>query len=160
MTSSTIRAEVGVVAAARLLLAAPFIVGAGQALTAPGPLPEAARLSRLPHAETLTKVTAGAMLVSAAALGTGLAPVLGGAVLTVSLVGTTAVVHNFWRDQDLDVKLAHRRAFLANCGLLGGVLVAMVHAHGVSRSAGEAKNRTSDADLALGSAIPLRPVRR
>jgi uncharacterized membrane protein YphA (DoxX/SURF4 family) len=133
VTSLPIRAEVGAIAAARLLLVAPVIAGAGQALTAPGPLPEAARRAGLPYAETLTQLTAGAMLVGAAALGTGLAPVIGGAVITVSLVGTTAVVHNFWRMQDQDTKLAHRRAFLANCGLLGGVLVATVHAYGTSR---------------------------
>lgn len=77
MTSPPIRAEVGVIAAARLLLVVPVIAGAGPALTAPGPLPEAARRAGLPFAETLTRVTAGAMLVGAAALGTGLAPVLG-----------------------------------------------------------------------------------
>jgi putative oxidoreductase len=117
------------VRAGRLFLAVPFATGAWHAWNHPGPLPEFARSAGLPFPEAMTKTAAGTMLVGAAAVGTSFAPVLGGALLAGSLVGTTAIVHPFWNDEDPTKRSLHRKAFIANCGLLGGVLVTTVHAH-------------------------------
>jgi hypothetical protein len=40
------------------------------------------------------------------------------------------VVHGFWNEREEVARAAHRRAFLVNCGLLGGVLMTTVHAIG------------------------------
>ncbi len=64
------------------------------------------------------------------AVGTGLAPVVGGATLAATLAATTLVVHGFWNEHEAAPRAAHRRAFLANCGLLGGVVMTTVHAWG------------------------------
>jgi len=114
--------------AGRFLLAVPFAGGAWHAWNDPGPLPEFARKAGLPFPEAMTKTAAGTMIVGAAAVGTSVAPVLGGTLLAGSLIGTTAIVHPFWRDQDTTIRSVHRNAFMANCGLLGGILVTTVHA--------------------------------
>lgn len=134
-------AQARLVAAGRLLLCVPFVVGATQALRSPGPLPDLARNTGLPFADHLPRVTAGAMILGSVAVGTGLAPVVGGATLAASLAATTLVVHGFWSEQETDARAAHRRAFLANCGLLGGVIVSTVHALG-SAEAIAVKRRT------------------
>ncbi len=105
------------------LLAAPFVSGAASVLKDAGPLPGFAHKAGIPHPELATKVAAGAMVASALAVGTGVAPVLGGVVLAASLIGTTAVVHNFCRPQEQAVAAAHREGFIANCGLLGAIVV-------------------------------------
>ena len=113
----------------RCLLSLPFILGAGHALAEPGSLPDAARSLGLPQPELLTHATAGLMLGGAVAVGAGLAPATGGAVLAGSLLGTTMVVHSFWRESEAPVRAAHQRAFVANCGLLGGVVVMTAQAY-------------------------------
>jgi putative oxidoreductase len=122
------------VRAGRMLVAVPFATGAWHAWNHPAPLPGFARSAGLPFPEALTKAAAGTMLVGAAAVGTSFAPVLGGVLLAGSLVGTTAIVHPFWNDEDPTKRSLHRKAFIANCGLLGGVLVTTVHAHGQPRT--------------------------
>lgn len=108
--------------AGRVLLAVPFIVGSGQALRDPGPLPAQVGDRGLPRPELLVRATAGAMLIGAVALGTGTAPLAGAGLLAGVLVGTTVVVHGFWNDAPGPARTAHQRAFVANCGLLGGLL--------------------------------------
>jgi len=110
------------------LLSVPFVLGASHALRHPGPLPGVAERAGLPQPELLTRVTAGVMLAGAVAVGASLAPAAGGVLLAGSLIGTTLVVHSFWREEDAEVRAAHQRAFIANCGLLGGVLVVTTHA--------------------------------
>jgi putative oxidoreductase len=119
------------VRAGRLLIAVPFVTGAWHGWQHPGPLPEFARKAGVPYPDVVTKLTAGTMLVGATAVGSSVAPVLGGALLAGSLLGTTAIVHNFWRDENPTTRVAHQKAFMANCGLLGGVLV--MAAHGLRR---------------------------
>jgi uncharacterized membrane protein YphA (DoxX/SURF4 family) len=70
------------------------------------------------------------MILGTVAVATGLAPVVGSATLAVSLAATTVVVHGFWNEREEVARAAHRRAFLENCGLLGGVLMTTVHAIG------------------------------
>lgn len=107
----------------RALFAAPFVSGAASALKDPGPLPGFAHKAGVPHPELATKVAAAAMVAGALAIGTGVAPVAGGVVLAASLIGTTVIVHDFWSPQEEPVAAAHRKSFIANCGLLGGVIV-------------------------------------
>jgi putative oxidoreductase len=118
----------------RSLLSVPFIIGALHALIHPGPLPDFARRSGLPQPELATKLTAGVMLGGAIAVGSGIAPVAGGTILAGSLVATTAIVHSFWRDTDASARSAHQKAFVANCGLLGGVIVTTAHSYGLLRA--------------------------
>lgn len=118
----------------RLLLAAPFVVGPAQVLRDPGLLPGQARARGVPQPELVVRSAAGAMLLGAAALGTGTAPRAGAGLLAAALTGTTMVVHGFWNDAPGPERAAHQRAFVANCGLLGGLLVTASRAAGVSSS--------------------------
>lgn len=132
MSSTTVSDRAAIVG--RCLLSVPFILGAGHALREPGPLPEAARRLGLPQPERLTKATAGVMLGGAVAVSTGVAPVAGGLMLAGALLGTTAVVHSFWREADPAARAAHQRAFVANCGLLGGLILMTAHASAAVRA--------------------------
>lgn len=107
----------------RALFAAPFVSGAASVPSDSGPLPGFAHKAGVPHLELATKVAAAAMGAGALAVGTGVAPVVGGVVLAASLIATTVLVHDFWSPQEEAVAAAHRKNFIANCGLLGGVIV-------------------------------------
>src|SRR4051812_40254251 len=100
---------------ARAMLAAPFVSGAAGVLKDVGPLPDFARRAGVPRPELATKVTAGAMVAGALAVGAGVAPVVGGLVLAASLIGTTVTVHDFWSPQEPAVAVAHRKGFITNC---------------------------------------------
>ncbi|MBD0694979.1 DoxX family protein [Streptomyces sp. CBMA123] len=112
----------------RPLLATSFIVGGYGVLRAPGPLPELARQRGVPYPEAATRATAAGMIAGGVALGTGLAPVAGGALLVACLVPTTVAVHGFWRQPDPARRRAQRNEFLKNVSLLGGLVIAAVDA--------------------------------
>lgn len=109
----------------RVLLAVPFAVGPAQVLFDPGPLPALVRARGVPLPALLVRSTAGAMLGGALVLATGTAPAAGAGLLAAALVGTTLVVHDFWNGEPGPERAAHQRAFVANCGLLGGLLVSV-----------------------------------
>ena len=117
----------------RGLLCLPFLLGAGGALLAPGGLPDYARRAGLPHPERLVQTTAGLLITGALLLVSDTAPRTGGALLGGALTAITGVVHDFWSMDDAQEARAHRQAFVANVGLLGGVLVATAHSAGAGR---------------------------
>ena len=111
----------------RPLLATPFVVGGLNSLRDPGPLPGAARDLGLPEPELATRVTATTMVTAGIALGTGLAPLAGPAVLAGCLAGATVGVHRFWEKEGHE-RIEHRNAFLTNIGLAGGLALSAAEA--------------------------------
>lgn len=108
----------------RGLLCLPFVLSAGRALIDTGGLREYARRVGLPRPEWVVQSTAGVMLAGALLVVSDAAPKAGGALLGGTLIGITGVVHAFWRCDDALEAQAHRQAFVANAGLLRGILVA------------------------------------
>lgn len=75
---------------------------------------------------TLVRINAVAQLAGAAALATGRAPRLGGAVLAASLVPTTIAGHAFWSETDPATRANQKVHFFKNVSMFGGVLLAAV----------------------------------
>jgi uncharacterized membrane protein YphA (DoxX/SURF4 family) len=109
---------------ARPLLAASFVAGGYGVLREPGPLPELARQHGVPLPEAATRATATGMVVGGLALGSGIAPMLGGGTLIACLVPTTLTVHAFWRQADPARRRMQRNEFFKNVSLLGGLVIA------------------------------------
>src|SRR6478609_11523799 len=98
---------------ARPMLASIFLVGAVQALKNPDlpatkaepitdKLVPAAKKAGIPLPEdpaTLVRINAGVQIAAALGLATGKAPRLSAAVLTASLIPTTAAGHRFWEHE-------------------------------------------------------------
>jgi uncharacterized membrane protein YphA (DoxX/SURF4 family) len=72
-------------------------------------------------------VQAGAAVKIAAGLlmALGWAPRSAATVLAVELVPSTVAEHPFWAPGPPDARRAHQQHFLSNCGLLGGLLLAI-----------------------------------
>jgi uncharacterized membrane protein YphA (DoxX/SURF4 family) len=73
----------------------------------------------LVQAGAAVKITAGLMMAL------GWAPQLAAAVLAAELIPSTVAEHPFWAPGPPDTRRAHQQHFLANCGLLGGLLLAI-----------------------------------
>jgi uncharacterized membrane protein YphA (DoxX/SURF4 family) len=123
----------------RPLLAAPFIVGAINALKSPKsaadrsagvavPIAEAVGLPTNP--ETLVKLNAGVQIGAAVALGLGWAPRAAALLLSTSLVPTTIAGHRFWDEREGQGRDAQLVQFGKNAGLLGGLLAAALDTGG------------------------------
>jgi uncharacterized membrane protein YphA (DoxX/SURF4 family) len=63
----------------------------------------------------------------------GWAPQIAAAVLAADLIPSTVAEHPFWAPGPPDVRRAHQQHFLANCGLLGGLLLAISTPRGKRR---------------------------
>jgi putative oxidoreductase len=109
----------------------------------------------------LVRINGAVQLAAGTFLILGWVPRLSSTVLAASLVPTTLAGHRFWEETDSVVRAAQRTAFLKNCAMVGGLLLAAVDkngapsmrwrtdkaAHRVAASANENLNRASAAVL-------------
>ena len=109
----------------------------------------------------LVRINGGIQLAAGTLLILGLAPRLSSTVLAASLVPTTLAGHRFWEEADPVVRSQQRTAFLKNCAMVGGLLLAAVDkdgapslrwrtdkaAHRVAASANESLSRASAAAI-------------
>jgi uncharacterized membrane protein YphA (DoxX/SURF4 family) len=155
----------------RPLLAAPFIVGAVNALRSPKPTAEKAAGVAVPIAEAvglpanpemLVKLNAGVQIGAAVALGLGWAPRAAALVLSTSLVPTTVAGHRFWDEREEKARNAQLVQFGKNAGLLGGLLAAAIDTGGRPslfwsgrRAAEHAAHSVADTVSGAYHALPL-----
>jgi putative oxidoreductase len=169
---------------ARPLLAAPFVLGAVNALKNSGPLAQKAKpvtdklvpmiqkaVPQVPvptDPQTLVKINAAAQILAAAALATGKAPRLSSSVLAASLVPTTVAGHAFWKESDPQAKATQRLHFAKNLSMLGGVLLASVDTEGKPGVAWRARRAAKDVrreakrlghDAALETKLKAKSIR-
>lgn len=78
----------------------------------------------------LVRINGGIQLAAGAFLFLGWAPRLSSTVLAASLVPTTLAGHRFWEETDPVVRAQQRTAFLKNCAMVGGLLLAAVDTDG------------------------------
>jgi uncharacterized membrane protein YphA (DoxX/SURF4 family) len=71
------------------------------------------------QAGAAVKITAGLMMAL------GWAPQIAAAVLAADLIPSTVAEYPFWAPGSPDTRKAHQQHFLANVGLLGGLLLAI-----------------------------------
>jgi putative oxidoreductase len=115
----------------------------------------------------LVRINGAVQLAAGTFLILGWVPRLSSTVLAASLVPTTLAGHRFWEETDPVVRAQQRTAFLKNCAMVGGLLLAAVDkngapsmrwrtdkaAHRVAVSANENLNRASAAVLGKKSKL-------
>lgn len=84
-----------------------------------GTLPTPVSPALVVQAGAAVKITAGLMMA------VGWAPRIAATVLAAELVPSTVTEHPFWSPGSPDARRAHQQHFLSNCGLLGGLLLAI-----------------------------------
>lgn len=82
-----------------------------------GMLPEAVDPTLAVQAGAAVKIAAGLMMAL------GRAPRIAATLLAAELIPSTVAEHPFWSPGPPDTRKAHQQHFLANCGLLGGLLL-------------------------------------
>lgn len=103
-----------------LNMAAPALDRVGQKVPVPGPS----------DANTWVQVDGAVKVGGGLLLALGRAPRLAAAALAASLVPTTVAEHRFWEMQDKSERTAQQIHFFKNCGLLGGLLLAVADTGG------------------------------
>ncbi len=78
----------------------------------------------------LVRINGGVQLAAGTLLILGWAPRLASTVLAASLVPTTLAGHRFWEETDPAVRAQQRTAFLKNCAMVGGLVLAAVDKNG------------------------------
>jgi uncharacterized membrane protein YphA (DoxX/SURF4 family)/gas vesicle protein len=153
---------------ARPMLAATFISRGVEALRSPKPAADAARptlegLSKLPDpvgtkvptdAETVARVTAAVQIGAGLLLTTGKLPRLSSTALALSVVPGSLGAHAFWAETDLARKAAERKAFLADVGLVGGLIIAAVDTEGRPSLGWRARRAARKAGDAVSGVLP------
>ena len=153
---------------ARPMLAATFISRGVEALRSPKPAADAARptldgLSKLPDpvganvprdAETVVRVTAAVQIGAGLLLSTGRLPRISSAALALSVVPSSLGAHAFWAEQDPARKADERRAFIADIGLVGGLIIAAVDTEGRPSLGWRARRAARKAGDAVSGALP------
>jgi putative oxidoreductase len=84
-----------------------------------GALPTPISPMLIVQAGAAVKITAGLMMAL------GWAPRIAATVLAADLIPSTVTEHPFWSPGPPDTRKAHQQHFLSNCGLLGGLLLAI-----------------------------------
>ncbi|MGH3853591.1 MAG: DoxX family protein [Pseudonocardiaceae bacterium] len=119
---------------ARPLIAAVSITNGVETLINPKPKIEAAAPLLAKGQDFLPTPVDPALIVQAGAavkIGAGLLMAIGrlprisALVLAADLIPSTVTEHPFWAPGAPDTRKAHQQHFLANCGLLGGLLLAI-----------------------------------
>jgi uncharacterized membrane protein YphA (DoxX/SURF4 family) len=153
---------------ARPMLAATFISRGVEALRSPKPAADAARhtlegLSKLPdpvganvptNAETVVRVTAAVQIGAGLLLTTGKLPRISSTALALSVVPGSLGAHAFWAETDPSRKAEERRAFLADVGLVGGLIIAAVDTEGRPSLGWRARRAARKAGDAVSGALP------
>jgi uncharacterized membrane protein YphA (DoxX/SURF4 family) len=78
----------------------------------------------------LVRLNGGVQLAAGTLLILGWAPRLSSTILAASLVPTTLAGHRFWEETDPVIRSQQRTAFLKNCAMVGGLLLAAVDKNG------------------------------
>jgi uncharacterized membrane protein YphA (DoxX/SURF4 family) len=150
------------------MLAATFISRGVEALRSPKPAADAARptlegLSKLPgpvganvptDAETVARVTAAVQIGAGLLLTTGKLPRLSSTALAFSVVPGSLGAHAFWSQTDPARKADERRAFLADVGLVGGLIIAAVDTEGRPSLGWRARRAAHKAGETVSGALP------
>jgi putative oxidoreductase len=108
---------------ARMTFAWIFVVSGYDVLTKPGRRTDlVAKTVPVPEPELLVRLNGGMMVAGGTALALGIKPRLAALELAATLVPTTYVGHQFWKQTDPAARRMHRVHFDKNVSLIGGLL--------------------------------------
>ncbi|WP_040155741.1 DoxX family protein [Mobilicoccus massiliensis] len=134
---------------ARPMLAAIFVSGGLEALRHPGArvqqaAPFTAKVAELTGTpddpEMMVRANGALMATAGLMLATGRFPRLASTMLAASIIPTTLVGHQFWKETDQGARANQQTQFLKNLGLLGGTILASVDTAGKPGLAWRAQN--------------------
>lgn len=129
---------------ARPLLAAPFVAGGINALKSPASHVQDAKDAGLPEPEKVVQAVSGTKIAAGLMLATGRLSRLSSLALAGTSAASAYVHHPFWKETDPASKSQVRNQFLADLGLMGGLLVAAADTGGresVPHAAGRISRR-------------------
>jgi uncharacterized membrane protein YphA (DoxX/SURF4 family) len=106
------------------------------------------------NAETVARVTAAVQIGAGLLLTTGKLPRLSSTALALSVVPGSLGAHAFWAETDPARKAEERRAFLADVGLVGGLIIASVDTEGRPSLGWRARRAARKAGEAVSGALP------
>src|SRR5262249_40069669 len=101
-----------------LLLSSIFISGGAQAFIEPGGRVNKVADAGLPEPKLAVELNGATMVVGGALLAANIAPKLAATILIGSLVPTTIVGHDFWREGNETARKHNLTQFFKNLGLL------------------------------------------
>jgi putative oxidoreductase len=108
---------------ARLALAWIFVISGYDVLRRPERRADlVAKTVPLPEPQLLVRINGGMMVAGGTALALGLKPRLAALELAATLVPTTYVGHQFWKQSDPAARRMQKVHFDKNVGLFGGLL--------------------------------------
>jgi putative oxidoreductase len=108
---------------ARLAFAWIFVRSGYDVMTNPGRRTElVAKTLPVPEPELLVRINGGLMVAGGTALALGLKPRLAALELAATLVPTTYVGHQFWKQSDPAARRMQKVHFDKNVSLIGGLL--------------------------------------
>jgi uncharacterized membrane protein YphA (DoxX/SURF4 family) len=117
-------------------------------------LPEPAARKVPPDPQTLALVTAAVQVAGGLLLASGKFPRLASAALAWTVVPGRLGGHLFWTDVDPQRKAQHRRDFLTDLSLLGGLVIASVDTEGKPSLGWRGRHAAHRASEAVSSALP------
>jgi uncharacterized membrane protein YphA (DoxX/SURF4 family) len=78
---------------------------------------------KVPYPKAAVAVTGGMLLIGGAAILTGMSLILGAWILIAFLVGTSFMMHQYWKITDPMMKMGERINFQKNMALVGALLM-------------------------------------
>jgi uncharacterized membrane protein YphA (DoxX/SURF4 family) len=100
-----------------------FIYGGYQAATSPGNRVKSVEKVGLPRPEELVRANGAAMVLGGAMLALGIKPKLAAFLLSLCLIPTTLVGHQFWEQESEQAKSAQLVQFFKNTSMLGALVL-------------------------------------
>ena len=108
---------------ARTMFAWIFLAAGFKTATEPGGRSDlVAKTTPLPEPELMVRINGGLMMVGGAALALGVKPRLAALGLAATLVPTTYVGHQFWKQTDEAARRGQQVHFNKNVSMIGGLL--------------------------------------
>ena len=123
-------------------------------------LPESAATKVPQDPETLARVTAAVQIGGGLLLASGKLPRLASAALACTVVPGSLGGHMFWNETEPQLKAQHRRDFLADLSLIGGLMIASVDTEGKPSLGWRGRRAARRASEAVAAALPVGTASR
>ncbi len=108
-----------------VLLAYMFISGGYSSFSEPGYRVGKVDKAGIPAARQAVILNGGAMMVAGTALAVGILPRLAALILIGTLVPTTFVGHDFWKEQEPQARRNQQIHFTKNVAMIGGLVAVL-----------------------------------
>ena len=109
----------------RVLFGGYFIASGVNHFRHTGELAQYAAAKRVPKADLAVRLTGAALIAGGASILLGVKPKLGTAAIVGFLAGVTPVVHDFWKEENPELRMNSMVNFTKNIALIGGAMSLM-----------------------------------